>query len=64
MSEKLKVIAKERLFVQTTGEYVEVGQSVELEKEKVDILLPRGAVEIAPAFTNKSKLADAQPAKE
>lgn len=65
MSDKIKVIAKERLFVTETGEYVEVGQPVELPKEKVDILLAKGMVEMAPATSNKiNKGADVQPAKE
>lgn len=65
MSDKVKVIAKERLFVKDTGEYIEVGQPVELDKAKVEILLGKGMVELAPtAAPQKFKGADAQPAKE
>lgn len=64
MSDKIKVIAKERLFVQNTGEYIEVGQAVELEREKVDILLAKDMVEMPSFATQKQKGADVQPAKE
>lgn len=65
MSDKIKVIAKQRLFVQATGEYIEPGQPVELDREKVDILLAKGMVEMPSAATpQKPKGADVQPAKE
>ena len=65
MSDKVKVIAKERLFVTDSGEYIEVGQAVELDKAKAEILLGKGMVEAAPAAASqKFKGADAQPAKE
>lgn len=63
MSEKIKVIAKTRLFVLETGEYVEPGEPVELSKEKVDKLFSIGAVEPAPAFSKSNKPAES-PAKE
>ena len=65
MSDKIKVIAKERLFVQATGEYIEAGQPVELEREKVDILLAKGMVEMPQAATSqKFKGTDVQSVKE
>lgn len=65
MSDKIRVIAKERLYVKDTGEYIEVGQPVDLDKAKVDILIKKGMVEPAPAAASqKFKGADAQPAKE
>lgn len=63
MSEKIKVIAKTRLFVLETGDYVEVGETVELSKEKVEKLISLGSVDYAPAASKPIKNADS-PAKE
>ncbi len=58
MSDKVKVIAKSRLFIKETGAYIKPGELVELEKEKVEKLLSIGAVEPAPAFSKSNKPAE------
>ena len=63
MSEKIKVVAKSRLFVLESGKYIEVGETVDLSKEKVEKLISSGSVEYASASSKSIKNADS-PAKE
>ncbi len=63
MNEKVKVIAKTRLFIKATSEYVKAGELVEIDKEKAEKLLSIGAVEPAPAISKSNKPAEL-PAKE
>ncbi len=58
MNEKVKVIAKSRLFIKATGEYVKAGDPVEIEKEKVEKLLSINAIELAPAVSKSNKPAE------
>ena len=53
--EKVKVIAKTRLYLADEDRYVEVGQECFIKRTSFDVLGPRGDVEVATSSqTSKS----------